>query len=145
MAAELQSTVPRSFWIISGLALVWNLIGFANYLAQVSMTEETLMSLPEADRMLMESAPAWSTGAFGLAVTAGVLGSLLLLLRKSWATAVLVLSFGSVIVTMYYWLVMSDALAVHGPAGAVMPVLVIVIGALLVWYARYAGAKGWIS
>lgn len=145
MAEQIQSAAPRSFWITSGLALVWNLIGFANYLVQVTMSEDALMKLPDAERMLMESTPAWATGAFALSVNAGVLGCLLLLLRKSWAMPVLILSLVSVVVLMYHWVFMTNSQAVYGPAGLIMPALVTIIAVLLVWYSRYASNKGWIS
>jgi hypothetical protein len=145
MTSESQSAVPRSYWIISGLALVWNLMGVANYIAQVTMSEDALLQLTEAERALIVNAPAWSTGAFALAVNAGALGCILLLFRKSWATPLLILSLVSAVATFYYWLVLAGAMSVYGPGALVMPVLVIVIGVFLVWYARRARAKGWIS
>ena len=36
--AESSVAPPRSYWIIASLALVWNLIGLAAYVSQVTMT-----------------------------------------------------------------------------------------------------------
>ena len=93
--AEVSVAPPRSYWIISGLALVWNLIGLAAYVSQVTMTDEALRLLPDAQREFMAATPAWATAAFAVATTAGVLGSLLLLLRNSWAVPLFLVSLGA--------------------------------------------------
>ena len=77
-----RSTPTRGFWIISGLALVWNLLGVANYLMSVTMDPEVLAALPEAEQALYADIPAWVTSAFAIAVFSGTLASLALLLRK---------------------------------------------------------------
>ena len=145
MPDETQSAIPRSFWIIASLALVWNLLGVGAYIGHVTMTDEAIMALPEAERMLYENAPAWVTAAFATAVNGGALGCLLLLLRKAWAMPVLILSLVGIVAQMYHSFFIAKAVAVYGPGSAVMPAMVIVIGILLVWYARFATAKGWIS
>lgn len=145
MSEEKPSGIPLSFWVIAALSLVWNLLGVSAYIMQVTMSEEALMALPEAERVLYENVPAWATSAFAIAVNGGVLGCLLLLLRKSWATVVFVISLAGILVQMYYNFFISRSFEVYGPGGAIMPVMVVVIGVLLVWYARYASTKGWIS
>ena len=66
-----RSTPPKSFWIIAAIALVWNLMGVAAYLMQMTMSDEAIAALPEAQRALHESTPAWATGAYALAVPGG--------------------------------------------------------------------------
>lgn len=145
MSERVHDAFPRSFWIVSGAALVWNLLGVAAYVAQVTMSEDALMKLPDAERMLYENIPAWATAAFAVAVFGGVLGSLLLLLRKSWAVPVFIASLAAIFVQDYYWFFVATPLEVYGPGGMIMPAMVIVIGVLLVWYSRSASAKAWIS
>ncbi len=145
MSEKVQDAIPRSFWIISAVALVWNLLGVAAYVMQVTMTEDALMKLPDAERMLYENIPAWATGAFAVAVFGGVLGSLLLLLRKSWAVPVFTVSLAAILVQDYYWFFVARSTEVYGPGGLMMPAMVIVIAVLLVWYSRSASAKAWIS
>ncbi len=55
---------PIWFWIISVLALIWNILGVSAYLAQAYMTDETLAALPEADQAIYANLPAWYTAAF---------------------------------------------------------------------------------
>lgn len=134
-----------SFWVVSAVALVWNAMGAFAYLAQRMMTPETLQALPENERALYTSIPVWVTSAFAIAVWGGVAGCLLLLLRKKLATAVLMISFAGIVVQMIYNVFISNSYAVYGPGGLAMPVMVLVIGAYLVWFSRGATAKGWLS
>lgn len=145
MNDETGIAVPRSFWIISAVALVWNLLGVGAYVAQVTMSPEALAALPAAERALYENVPAWATSAFALAVNGGALGCLLLLFRKAWAIPVLIVSLIGVIVQMFHAFVLANEIEVYGPGGMIMPVLVIIISVYLVWYSRGAREKGWIS
>lgn len=135
---------PRSYWIVSGLALLWNLIGVANYVSQVTMSPETIAQLPDAQRIFVEARPAWATSAFALATSAGVLGSLFLLIRNTWAVPLFLVSIGAVLVQMYHDFVIVRAIDLLGPAAAAFPALILAVGSGLIWYARHAKEKGWI-
>ena len=133
------------FWIVSTIALVWNLMGVMAYLAQVTMSAETLKALPENERLLIETVPAWSISAFAIAVWGSTLGGILLLLRKKLATPVFMFSFVGIVVQMYYNVFMSKAMEVYGPGGIAMPVMVFAIGVLLIWFSRKSTANEWLN
>ncbi len=145
MTERMSNKPTRWFWILAIAALVWNLLGVMAYVMQVSMTEEALALLPEDQRVLYETVPAWATAAFAIAVFAGAVGCIALLLRKSWATPLLVLSLAGVLVQMFHSFFLSDALEVYGSSGMVMPILVLVIAVWLVGFSRSAAAKGWLT
>ena len=134
---ENNAAIPRSFRIVSGAALVWNVIGINSYIMQVTMTEEAFLALPEAQRALYENIPTWATAAYAIAVNAGVVGSLLLLFKSSWALPVFV--------QMFHGFVVANLLEVLGPISAILPSMIIAVGLALVWYARAVKEKGWIS
>ena len=136
---------PSSFYWIAGLALIWNLLGLFAYISQVTLGPEALAAMSDAERALYENMPAWATGAFAIAVNAGVLGCLLLIMRKSWALPVLVLSLAGVLVQMAYNFLMSNALEVMGAEAAIGPAVVLVVGIFLIWYANFAKNKGWLT
>ncbi len=141
-----NSTKPTTaFWIIVIVALIWNLMGVMAYIDQAYITDETLATLPEAERALYVNLPAWVTAAFAIAVFGGALGCILLLLRKKLAITVFIVSFIAIVVQMIYNLGISAAMDVYGPGAAIMPVMVIAIGAFLIWYAKNVNAKGWLS
>ena len=82
MSEDVIGGPPRSFYVISGIALLWNLVGVMVYVMQVTMTDEALAAMDPAERALMESMPSWLIGVYALAVNAGALGCLLLILKK---------------------------------------------------------------
>jgi len=139
-----SSAPPRSFWVIGGLALVWNVIGIATYLMTVTMSDEAVAALPEAERALQGNVPIWVTSAYAVGVFGGTLGSVGLLLRKAWATPVLVVSLVAIVIQMGYGLLGTALIEVRGGGAAVLPVAIVVIAAYLVWFARDARARGWI-
>lgn len=145
MIDNLTIKPPKWYWAVSIIAFIWNLMGVIAYLGQVYMTEEDLRALPEAERSLYMDVPAWVTGAFALAVFGGAFGCLGLILKKQWSKPLLILSLIAVIAQMSYNLFMSRASEVYGPGGMIMPIMVIILSALLVWFAYYATKNHWIS
>ncbi len=144
MTEQSTNQVPRSFWVIGAVALVWNLLGLMAYLMQVTMDEATLATMSAADRAVYESMPTWVVSAFAIAVNAGVLASLLLLLRRTWAVPVFVVSLAAVVVQDVGAFFVAGALEGRGATSAVMPLLVLLIGGYLVIYSRSAKQKGWL-
>jgi len=134
-----------SFWVVSVVALIWNLLGVMAYMASVMMSPEALQALPENERALIESTPAWATSAFAVAVWGGTLGCILLLLRKKLATPILIASFAGIVVQMVHSLFIANSIEVYGPGGMIMPIMVLIIGAYLIWYSRMATGRGWLS
>ncbi|MRX63968.1 hypothetical protein [Maribacter luteus] len=138
--------VPVWYWIVSILALIWNLIGAMAYLGQAFITDEIKATMPVEQVTLLENTPAWVTAAFAFAVWGGVLGCIALLLRKKWAKPVLVISLVGLLVQLGYSFFMTNALEVYGPAqGMVMPIVLLLIGVGLVLFANSARKKTWIN
>ncbi len=134
-----------SFWVISIIALIWNAMGVMAYLSHVYMGKDAIAALPENEQALYANVPVWYTSAFAIAVFAGFLGCLLLVLRKKLATTVLIISLIGILVQMYYNFFISNSMDVYGPGSAVMPIMVLVIGFYLVWYSKSVTTKGWLS
>lgn len=136
---------PTSFWVISIFALIWNLMGVMAYISQVTMSADTLQSLPENERALLESIPAWATAAFAIAVWVSLFACLMLLARKKIATLLFMIGFTGIVVQMVHSFFIANSIEVYGPGGLVMPVMVLFFGAALIWYSRKAEANGWIE
>ena len=136
---------PTWFTVVAGVLFVWNLMGVAAYIMQVTMTPEAMAALPEAQRQLYESTPAWATAAFAIAVNGGALGCLLLLLRRKLAGIFLKFSLAAVLVQMFHSFFMSKSFEVFGPGEMVMPVMVIIISVYLVMLAEKARTNRWID
>jgi hypothetical protein len=97
----LSTTTPISFWVISGLFLIWNLLGVFHYLTSVNATVESLvaqgMTIKQAE--VFHNTPSYHYAVFALSVWSGLLGAVLLLLRKAWAVPVFLFSVVMVIIS----------------------------------------------
>jgi hypothetical protein len=121
--------------IVAALGLVWNLFGVYAYLQTVGM-------LAGGDAAMSSAAmPKWVTGAFAIAVFAGALGCLVLLMLKRMATMLLVLSLLGVIVEDVW----AFGMRVGGEENMMLSLAVNLIAILLAWLSYMAGKKGWLS
>ena len=143
--SESRVPLPRYYWLIAIVALLWNLLGVFAYVSQVTLTEEAIHSMPLERQALYADVPIWATSAYAIAVTAGTIGCLLLLLRNAWAVPVFLVSLAGVLVQIYHAFVMAGACDVLGPSSIVMPTLIIGIGLALILFSRIAKEKRWIS
>jgi hypothetical protein len=136
---------PIWFWTISILAFLWNAMGVNAYIQQAYRTESFEAEYTSAQLEVIENMPAWATAAFAFAVFGGLLGCIALLLRKKWAKSLLLISLIGIVVQMFYNLFMVDNVDSYGPGGVIMPVLVIVIGVFLIWFAKKSEANTWLT
>lgn len=110
------------------------------------MNADALTSFPESHRAIIENRPTWVTGGFAIAVFGGVVGCLLLLLRKSAAYYVFIASLLGVMVTMTHVLGLANTTFDFSPFEIVMMLLMpLLVAAFLVWYSKWAKRKGWIG
>ena len=137
-----QMHAPRSFWIIAGVSLVWNLIGVMNYLFTVTVSPATLATMSEAERSLYTDVPVFVTSCFAIAVFSGVLASVLLLLRKALSVSLFLVSLVAIILQMSLGMFLTPMLTAQGPAALALPILLIVCAAFFFWYSRKVTAQG---
>lgn len=139
----LKTTTPWWFWVVSGLLLLWNLSGVMNYLSSVTATTESLAAqdfTPEQIEFLL-AMPAYYAAVFALAVWGGVLGALLLLLRKKLAVPVLMFSTLMVIISFVMDAIGGTFTMLGGAYIAIM-IVVLIISLFAVWFARSMRARG---
>lgn len=139
------SAVPAWFWIIAVLAVLWNALGVMAYFADVNQTPEQMAALSQTMQDLYASRPSWAVGGFAVAVFGGLLGGILLLLKKKLASSVFLVSLLGLLVQNVYWFGMAKAHQVFPASSHVMPLVVMLVAVFLVWFARSSAAKGWIN
>jgi hypothetical protein len=133
---------PAWFRIVALIAIVWNLFGLSMYLHSVGVFGDPMADLDAAQRAAAESIPPFVTGAFAIGTTAGVIGSLGLLMRKRWAWPVLLVSLVALVV-LEGWIVF---LSGHREAfGLGIPITVTLGAVLLAWLAHHARQRGWLA
>lgn len=141
-----MNAAPKWFRPVAFVALLWNLLGCAAYLADVRLTPEDLAKLSAAQQALYAARPAWSVAATATAVWLGALGCLALLLKKHWALPLLVVSLLGVIVQdIALFGIAKVATAEGGTAASVLQGLVLAVSIGLVLLARKAKQHAWLN
>ncbi len=144
MNNETAKVLHWSFWLISVVALLWNLGGTINYLMQTN--PEFVATLPETHRAIIEGRSGWATAGFAIGVFGGALGGVLLLFRKSTAFYVFVASLLGIIVTVIHTINVATSKISFSPAEIFVMILSpLIVAVFLTWYTKRAMGKSWIS
>lgn len=140
MSNESVVKLHWSFWVVCVLGLLWNIGGAANYLMQTNA--EFVATLPETHRAIIDDRPFWAAGGFAVGVFGGILGCLLLLLRKSSSIYIFLISLAGILVTMIHTInIARSQISFSIFEIVIMVILPIVVALGLLWFAKYAVSK----
>jgi hypothetical protein len=133
---------PKHFWIISVVALLWNLMGAYDYLMTQTKNEAYMAKFTPEQLEFFYGFPLLVVSAWAIAVWGGVLGAVLLLLRKGMAVWVLLASFLCMVVTTIHNFFIADGGEVMGSTGMVFTIFIFAIALGLFLYARTMKSRG---
>jgi hypothetical protein len=132
-----ETRAPWHLWVVGVAALLWNAVGALDYVMTQTRNAEYMAGFTPEQLAFFYGLPAWTVAAWAIGVWGGVLGSLLLLLRKSLAVWVFLASLVGVVLTTLQNYVLSNGLEVIGGPGSVAFTAVIFLIALALFlYAR---------
>ena len=134
---------PKHLWIIGVLALLWNAGGAFDYLMTQTENEGYMSNFTPEQLEFFYGFPTWLVAFWALAVWGGVLGAVLLLMRKKLAVPVFLVSFVCMVVTAIrnYWF--ADGMEAMGGGVALVMSILIFFFALFLWlYARAMASRG---
>lgn len=149
MISELTNSTTRShsfpiwFWIAAVLGLAWNIFGVIQFIGSLSATPESLaaVGLTPEQAMVMLGYPGWMTFAFAVGVFGGLLGCVLLLLKKSLSVPVFLISLIGY-VALYVGDITEGVFAAIGTSQVVILSIVVIIAVFLLWLSRHFAQKG---
>lgn len=136
MIDSMTTRTPWHLWVVGVGAALWNAMGCADY----TMTQVqgdawlTSMKMTPAQIEYFHAMPAWTHAAWAIGVWGGLLGAILLLLRKKLALPVFVVSFLGWLAGAVYAFGMSDGMEMMGDKWPMQ----VVIGAACVFFIWYA-------
>lgn len=142
MATTAQVRTPAHLWIVGALALLWNCFGAYDYVMtrmhNMAYLAKSMPGVdPHAGLAWMEGMPMYAQIGWGLGVWGGLLGAVLLLIRSRYALWAFGASMLGIVLSIGYQLVGAPPLAgADGTMYKVMPYVIIVIGAALLFYAQ---------
>lgn len=142
-----KAKLPISFWIIGVLLLLWNLIGVMMFFFQMTADPATAFAEFSEDQRqlqidLISNYPIWAKAGFAIAVFAGLIGSILLLLKNKLARPVFILSLIGMAIQVIYTapFIMRD-LGISGPMGLIFPLMIWGIAIFAIWYSGRMAAR----
>ncbi|MEW6991197.1 hypothetical protein AADZ91_10950 [Colwelliaceae bacterium 6441] len=136
---------PKWFLIIVVLALIWNIIGLIAFINYTMMSPQALSELSLQEQNLYKNTPIWATAAFAVAVVAGTLGCVSLLMKKNNARVLFMASVLGVVIQNVYAFIIVDSISVYGVVSVIMPLMVFAIAICLLILAFKAKANNWLN
>ena len=143
MSEEVTTATPMTHWLVAGAALIWNLFGVAVFAMTVNATPAQLEAQYNAAEIeFLQSIPVWATAANAIAVTAGVIASIYLLLKRSLAVPLFALSLAALLIQDLYSFVIADVVAVFGMIPVYIQGTVLVVAVALLLYSYVGKRRG---
>jgi hypothetical protein len=134
------------YWLIAGAGLIWNLFGMMIYVSTVTATPEQMaQQYNEVEIAFMNSVPVWATSANAIAVTAGVLACVLLLMKRALALPLFIVSLVALLIQDLHAFVLEDVVAAFGMLPAYIQGTVLAIAIGLLFYTCAAKNRGLLS
>lgn len=127
---------PTHLWVIGVLALLWNAMGAFDYTATQLRLEFYMGGFTPEQLDYFYNFPSWVEGAWAVGVWFALLGTIGLLLRKSWAMALYGISILGLLVTSVHNFVLSNGAEIMGEAGVNFAIVIWVVAVFLLLYAR---------
>ena len=149
MATTAEGRTPAHLWIVGILALLWNGWGGYDYIMTKTRNIDYLTSMmpgvdPNEMLAYIDAYPVYAQSGWGLGVWAGVLGSILLLMRSRYAVWSFAASLVGMALSFGYMLFLAPPMPGEEEMGlmAYFPVVIVIVGIALYLYARAQQRKG---
>ena len=140
-----HARVPAHLWLIGGLSLLWNAYGGFDYLMKQTANPTYLAGFTDQQQAYFDSFPIVMDAAWAFGVWGAVLGSVLLVLRSSFATLAFGVSiFGLLGSTFYEFAVLNPPAELMTTGMMAMTIAVWTIAVVLFYYARAMSNLGWL-
>lgn len=145
--SELQASspvkTPWHLWVIGIVGTLWSAMGAMDYVMTKLRVESYMAAFTPEQLDFFYGFPIWVSAAWAIAVWGGVIGCILLLLKKSVAVEVLLASFIAMAITAIHNYGLSNGLEVIGDTfSLVFTAIIFVVGLGLYLYAKAMRAKG---
>lgn len=144
--SETPKNTKISFLIVGIIFLLWNLFGCLMYvLNKMTPVEKVAETQGPVMAAALEAYPAWATGANAIAVWVGLIAAICLLMRKKIAFPLFILSLIAAIICFIP--TFTEPLFAEATGGThwVMPMIVVFLGLVEIWWTRRKISDGLIS
>jgi hypothetical protein len=128
---------PWHLWVVGIVALLWSAMGAMDYVMTQTKNEAYMSAFTPEQLEFFYGLPAWAVATWAVAVWGGVLGAILLLLRRRHAVGVFLASLIAMVITAFQNYVLSNGMEVMGDAFSLsFTATIFVVALALFLYAR---------
>lgn len=146
MSDKTTSSTPWHLWVVGIVCTLWSSIGAFDYTMSQMRNEAYLSGFSPEQIAYFEGFPTWAIAVWAIGVWGGVLGCLLILMKKKLATSVLSASFGaSFVLTIYNYGFYDGFVAAGDTFSIVFAIVIVVVAYALLWYANIQLKRGVLS
>lgn len=140
-----SNTPPLWFKIAAVVAILWGLAGVYACYSQLSMSAAQLAALPAAQSDAFTAMPVFVKGAYVVAVAGGLIGGILLLMRKAPAQIAFIVSLIGVVVQFGWVFGVYQGASKLGPSSMAFSAFIAAVGVAQIWLAGLAFKRGWLG
>ena len=136
-----ERPAPRWFTLAALAAVAWEIVGCTMYLMQVRVDPA---SLPVDQRALWDAAPGWMIAAYAVAVWVGLIGAILLVMRRRLAEKLLLVSLIAVLVQFSALLLVPELRNLTTSDALFLPFVITVV-CYVIWHFAWTSRRaGWL-
>ena len=134
---------PIARWYMAAAiaSVLFMLIGCIGYLMDVTSDPN---SLPLDQRTLVLARPTWSVAAYAIAVWVGLVGAVMLVLRRKLAEPLLLVSLVAAVFTFLPYAVVPAVSENITPNEIAFAIGIVAITWTIFWFARHSRLRGWL-
>ena len=133
---------PAWYWATAVAALLFEAAGAFLFANSLTLDPATL---PLDQRAVYEATPQWMTIAWALAIGAGLLGAIGLILRRRFAEPALLISLVAVVVQFSGIFLVKQLRELTPEEQLLMPVVILMLAYAFWQAAKLARRRGWLS
>ncbi len=137
---------PWHFWLIGIVALLWSAMGAFDYIMTQTENEGYMAQFSLEQLEFYYNFPSWLVAFWAIAVWGGVIGSILLLMKKRLAVGTFLVSFLAMLITTIHNYGFSNGLEVSGsPFELIFSGVIFVVALALFLYARAMHKRNYLA
>lgn len=130
-------------WVVGVLGLLWSAMGAMDYVMTQTRNEAYMSSFTPEQLSFFNGLPVWVVAAWAIGVWGGVVGAILVLLRKALAAWIFLASLVGVLLTTFHNYVLSNGMEISGDLFSLaFTAVIFVIALALYMYARAMQQRG---
>ena len=138
---ETKAAVPAWYWAVAGAALLFEGAGAFLFASSLTLDPATL---PLDQRAIYDATPQWMTIAWAVAIGAGLVGAIGLLLRRRFAEPLLLLSVFAVAAQFAGLFLVKQLRELTPEDHLLVPVIILMLAYAFWQAAKIARVRGWL-